>query len=102
MLDEGRRRQALGESICNHKVGAKRNEMKNLEALCAELPHKITTDINVTGEFASNRIFRHGRAGEIVLINVVGRKLRNGKIVEDFAEVDNLLATLRGSNKFGF
>jgi hypothetical protein len=32
MLDVGRRRQALGESIRNHKVGAKRNETKNLEA----------------------------------------------------------------------
>ena len=49
MLDVGRRRQALGESIRNHKVRAKRNETKNLEA--HKLPHKITTDINVAGEF---------------------------------------------------
>ena len=84
----------------NHKVGAKRNKTKNLEA--HKLPHKITTDINVAGEFASNRIFRHCHAGEIVFINVCGRKLRNGKIAEDFAEVDNLLTTLRSSDKFGF
>ena len=104
MLDVGRRGQALGESISNHKVGAKRNETKNLEA--HKLLHKIMTDVNVTGEFVFNRIFRHGHAGEIVFINIGGRKLRNSKIaaVEDFAEVDNLLATfkLRGSNKFGF
>jgi hypothetical protein len=58
----------------------------------------------VTGEFASNRIFRHGHAGEIVFINVCRRKLRNSKITEDFAEViDNLLTTLRSSRyEFGF
>ena len=68
MLDVGRRRQTLGESVRKHKVGAKRNETKNLEA--HKLPHKITTDINVAGEFASHRMSRHGHAGEIVFINV--------------------------------
>jgi hypothetical protein len=72
MLDVGRRRQTLGESVRNHKVGAKRNETKSFEV--HKLPHKITTDINVSGEFASNRIFRHGHAGEIVFINVCGCK----------------------------
>ena len=59
-------------------LGAKRNETKNLEA--HKLPHKITTDINVAGEFkfVSNRIFRHGLADEIVFINVGGRKLTPG------------------------
>ena len=68
MWPGGRRRQALGDSIRNHKVGAKRNKTKNLEA--HKLPHKIRTDINVAGEFASNWIFRHGHAVEIVFINV--------------------------------
>ena len=100
MLDVGRRRQTLGKSVRNHKVGAKRNETKSFVA--HKLPYKITTNVNVAGEFTSNGIFRHGHAGEIVFINVGGCKLRNGKIAEDFAEVNNLLTTLRGSDKFGF
>ena len=93
MLDVGRRRQAqdLRKSVRNHKVGAKRNETKSFVA--HKLPYKITTDINVSGEFASNRIFRHGHAGKMVFINVGGRKLS----AEDFAEVDNLLTKLRSS-----
>ena len=42
------RRQALGEGISNHEIGAKRNEFENL--LCDQVTHKVAANINMTRE----------------------------------------------------
>jgi hypothetical protein len=63
---------------------------------------KITADINVTGKFATNRVFGHGDTCEIIFVNMCRGSLSISEVTEDLAHVINLMSALTSRNIFGF
>jgi hypothetical protein len=63
---------------------------------------KVTADITVAGELATNRIFGHGDTRQIIFVDMCGGSLSISEITEDLAHVIHLLSALTGHNIFGF
>jgi hypothetical protein len=70
MFGMGWSRQALGEGVSNHEIGAKRNEFENL--LCDQVTHKVAANINMTRVFTTDRVFGHSHTTKIVFIDPCG------------------------------
>ena len=51
------------------------------------ITNKVMADINVTGELATNRIFRHGDTGQIIFIDMCRSSLSIAKVTKDLAHV---------------
>jgi hypothetical protein len=49
------------------------------------IANEVTEDINVTGELATNRIFRHGDTGQIVFVDMRRSSLSITEITKDLA-----------------
>ena len=81
MLDVGRSRQSFRESISKHEVSMKSNESKNTTK--DQFPDEISADINVVRIFATHWIFRHGNAGQIILVDASRLQLRHKEITQD-------------------
>jgi hypothetical protein len=63
---------------------------------------KVTSDINVAGELATNGIFGHGDTREIVFVDMCRGSLSISEVTEDLAHVIHLLSALTSHNIFGF
>jgi len=74
-------RQALSQGIRDHEMGTERHEFDDT---CGHhIANEVTADINVTGELATNRIFRHGHTGQIILVDMRRSSLSIAEITKD-------------------
>ena len=101
MLDVGRSRQAFRQSISKHELSTKSNEAKNTTK--DQFPDEISAacaDINVARIFATYWIFRHSKAGQIILVDASGLHLIHKEITQDFPQIPDFLTTLASQHIF--
>ena len=81
---------ALSQGIRYHEMGTERHKFDDT---CGHhIANEVTADINVTGELATNRIFRHGDTGQIVFVDVCRSSLSIAEITKDLAHVVHFLS----------
>ena len=93
-------RQALSQGIRYHEMGTERHEFD--DACGHHIANEVTADINVTGELATNRIFRHGDTGQIIFVDMRRSSLSIAEIAMDLAHVVHFLSAVTGRNIFSF
>jgi len=92
--------QTFRQSISYHCVCAKWAKFNNI--MFDQFAKRNSSDINVSNEFSTRRVFAQSDACQVVLENVSNCGLYISNITECLAEIHHCLGGLACCNKFGF